>query len=67
MDNNKIHWTNLRKRRLVSYLSRYFTLMPGDLVFMGTPGRTKALSNGDIVSVEIEKVGKVENTIRQEK
>jgi len=60
---NMIH----KPAKVVSYLSRYFTLMPGDLVFMGTPGRTKALSNGDIVSVEIEKVGKVENTIRQEK
>lgn len=51
--------------KVVSYLSRYFTLMPGDLIFMGTPGRTQALEDGDIVSVTIEKVGTVENEIRQ--
>ncbi|MBN2866625.1 MAG: fumarylacetoacetate hydrolase family protein [Thiotrichales bacterium] len=58
---NMIH----KPAKVVSYLSRYFTLMPGDLIYMGTPGRTKALNDGDIVSVEIEQVGKVENTIRQ--
>jgi 2-keto-4-pentenoate hydratase/2-oxohepta-3-ene-1,7-dioic acid hydratase in catechol pathway len=51
--------------KVVSYLSRYFTLMPGDLIFMGTPGRTQALSIGDTVSVTIEQVGSVENEIRQ--
>ena len=51
--------------KVVSYLSRYFTLMPGDLIFMGTPDRTKALKDGDVVTVTIDQVGKVENTIRQ--
>ena len=51
--------------KVVSYLSRYFTLMPGDLIFMGTPGRTQALSDGDKVSVTIEQVGKVEKQIRK--
>ena len=50
--------------KVVSYLSRYFTLMPGDLIFMGTPGRTQALKDGDVVSVNIDQVGMVENTIR---
>lgn len=49
--------------KVLSYLSQYFTLMPGDLIYMGTPGRTKALENDDIVSVEIEKVGEVINEI----
>ena len=49
--------------KVVSYLSKYFTLMPGDLIYMGTPGRTKALSNKDVVSVFIEKIGEVKNTI----
>lgn len=50
--------------KVVSYLSRYFTLKPGDLIFMGTPGRTKALSDGDVVSVTIDEVGSVENAIQ---
>ncbi|CAM4301007.1 fumarylacetoacetate hydrolase family protein [Vibrio neonatus] len=49
--------------KVVSYLSQYFTLKPGDLIFMGTPGRTKALNNKDVVSVSIEGVGEVENPI----
>ena len=49
--------------KVVSYLSKYFTLMPGDLIYMGTPGRTQSLSDADIVSVEIEKIGKVINKI----
>ena len=51
--------------KVVSYLSQYFTLMPGDLIFMGTPGRTKALNNGDVVSVTIDQVGSVENKIQR--
>jgi len=49
--------------KVVSYLSRYFTLEPGDLIYMGTPGRTQALRGGDEISVTIEKVGSVVNSI----
>ncbi|MEM7193350.1 MAG: fumarylacetoacetate hydrolase family protein [Pseudomonadota bacterium] len=51
--------------KVVSFLSRYFTLKPGDLIFMGTPGRTSALQDGDVVEVEIESVGILSNTIQQ--
>ncbi len=51
--------------KVVSYLSRYFTLEPGDMIFMGTPGRTKALQSGDIVSVEIDSVGRLTNKIKR--
>jgi len=56
---NMIH----KPSKVVSYLSRYFTLMPGDLIYMGTPGRTQKLSNEDVVSVTIEDLGTVINTI----
>ncbi|WP_413698751.1 fumarylacetoacetate hydrolase family protein [Psychromonas sp. KJ10-10] len=49
--------------KVVSYLSQYFTLKPGDLIYMGTPGRTQALANGDQVSVNIEGVDTVINQI----
>ena len=49
--------------KVVSYLSQYFTLEPGDLIFMGTPGKTRALSDEDVVSVEIEGVGTLSNAI----
>lgn len=57
---NMIH----KPAKVVSYLSKYFTLMPGDLIFMGTPGRTQSLKQGDVVSVTIDQVGMVENTVR---
>ncbi|CAK1771074.1 fumarylacetoacetate hydrolase family protein [Vibrio crassostreae] len=53
-----------KPRKVVSYLSHYFTLKPGDLIFMGTPGRTFALSDKDQVSVTIEGVGTVVNEVR---
>lgn len=50
--------------KVVSYLSQYFTLEPGDLIFMGTPGKTRALKDGDVISVELQGVGTLENTIK---
>ncbi|MCP4384816.1 MAG: fumarylacetoacetate hydrolase family protein [Hyphomicrobiales bacterium] len=50
--------------RVVSYLSHYFTLEPGDLIFMGTPGRTRALADGDVVTVTVDGVGTLSNRIR---
>ncbi len=48
---------------IVSYISKYITLRPGDMIFAGTPGRTRALRSGDNVSVSIEGIGQVSNTI----
>lgn len=49
---------------LVSFASRVMTLLPGDLVFTGTPGETGAISAGDIVEVEIEGIGVLSNPVR---
>ena len=48
---------------LVSYVSRYVTLEPGDMIFTGTPGSTSAMEPGDVVEVELEGVGILRNTI----
>ncbi len=48
---------------IVSYVSRYVTLMPGDVIFTGTPGTTQAMNEGDMVSVEVETVGLLENPV----
>lgn len=50
---------------IVSFLSRYITLEPGDLIFTGTPGRTGALDPGDVFEVEIKGVCKLSNPIRR--
>lgn len=48
---------------IVSYVSQYVTLMPGDVIYTGTPGTTKAMAPGDIVEVEVEGVGVLRNTV----
>jgi 2-keto-4-pentenoate hydratase/2-oxohepta-3-ene-1,7-dioic acid hydratase (catechol pathway) len=48
---------------IVSYISAYVTLMPGDAIYTGTPGSTKKLSPGDAVEVEIEGIGVLSNPV----
>jgi 2-keto-4-pentenoate hydratase/2-oxohepta-3-ene-1,7-dioic acid hydratase in catechol pathway len=55
---------------LIAYLSQVFTLEPGDLIFTGTPpgvGMARKppvwLKAGDIVEVEIDKLGTLRNTV----
>jgi len=48
---------------IVSYISHYVTLFPGDLIFTGTPGTTKAMKPNDIVEIELEGVGILRNKV----
>ena len=48
---------------IVSYISHYVTLFPGDLIFTGTPGTTKAMKPDDIVEIELEGVGILRNKV----
>ena len=48
---------------MVSWVSRWVTLMPGDILFTGTPGATRKLSSGDVIEVEIEGIGVLRNPI----
>jgi 2-keto-4-pentenoate hydratase/2-oxohepta-3-ene-1,7-dioic acid hydratase in catechol pathway len=52
---------------IVSYISQYVTLMPGDVIYSGTPGSTKAMKPGDVVEVELEGVGVLRNPVVQGK
>jgi len=47
----------------VSFISHHVTLEPGDLIFTGTPGKTKPIKAGDVMEVEIEGVGVLRNTV----
>ncbi len=47
----------------VSFISKYVTLEPGDLIFTGTTGTTRPLHAGDVVEVEIEGVGVLKNRV----
>ncbi len=48
---------------IVSYLSRYLTLEPGDVIFTGTPQTTRAMKPGDVVEIEVEGVGVLRNRV----
>jgi 2-keto-4-pentenoate hydratase/2-oxohepta-3-ene-1,7-dioic acid hydratase in catechol pathway len=49
--------------KILSYVSQFVTLLPGDLVFTGTPGATKPMKPGDVVEVELEGVGILRNRV----
>lgn len=46
---------------MVSYISRYFTLEPGDIIWSGTMGTTRPMVPGDVYEVEVEGVGILRN------
>jgi len=55
---------------LVAYISTVCTLVPGDLIFTGTPGGVGAarkppvfMKPGDVVEVEIERIGVLRNPV----
>ncbi len=48
---------------LVEYLSRFLTLQPGDMISTGTPKGLSDVRPGDVVEVEVEGVGVLENRI----
>src|SRR5262249_50006698 len=56
---------------IISYVSRSFTLEPGDVIATGTPGGVgvfrkppRFLGDGSVVTVEIEGIGKLTNPCR---
>ncbi|WP_248763350.1 fumarylacetoacetate hydrolase family protein [Pseudarthrobacter sp. SSS035] len=57
--------------KLLSYISQFTTLRPGDLVLTGTPGGVgmgmtppRFLSDGDVLTTEIDGIGRLENLFR---
>ena len=60
--------------QIVSYVSQYMTLEPGDVILTGTPegvilGMTQKvwLKPGDEITVEVEKLGQLTNIMAGEK
>ena len=52
--------------RILSFISRNFTLEAGDLVSTGTPSGVGPLRHGDEVEVEIEGIGVLRNPVHEE-
>lgn len=48
---------------IVSFVSQFATLEPGDVIYTGTPGATSPMSPGDVVEIELDGVGILRNHI----
>jgi 5-oxopent-3-ene-1,2,5-tricarboxylate decarboxylase / 2-hydroxyhepta-2,4-diene-1,7-dioate isomerase len=49
----------------VADLSRLVTLEPGDVLLTGTPANSRPVEPGDVVAVEVDGIGRLENTVEQ--
>jgi 5-oxopent-3-ene-1,2,5-tricarboxylate decarboxylase/2-hydroxyhepta-2,4-diene-1,7-dioate isomerase len=47
----------------VADVARLITLEPGDVLLTGTPANSRPVEPGDVVAVEVEGVGRLENTV----
>jgi len=52
-------------RETIAFISKQFTLAAGDLIITGTPKGVGPLSPGDVVEVEIEKIGILKNPVEK--
>jgi len=50
----------------IAAMTRYLTLHPGDVIWMGTDGRSPDLEAGDVVEVEITGIGTLRNPFTAE-
>lgn len=49
---------------LIAYAASIMTLEPGDVIMTGTPEGVGPLAPGDVVEVEVEKIGALRNSVR---
>lgn len=49
---------------LIEYISRYFTLLPGDVIMTGTPAGVAALQSGDQLALDFEQKYRFESQVR---
>lgn len=49
---------------LISWVSKIMTLEPGDVLALGSPSGTCPMKSGDVVTVEVEKIGKLTNYVK---
>ena len=48
---------------MVADIARTITLVPGDMLFSGTPANSRPVQPGDVVEVEVEGLGTLRNHI----
>jgi len=52
---------------ILAFVSKNFTLEPGDIIITGTPSGVGPLQDGDVVEVEIEGIGILSNPVKAER
>ena len=50
-------------REYISDMSKYLTLVPGDIIWMGTDGATENMVDGDVVEIKISDIGVLRNKV----
>ena len=50
--------------KLIAWCSTFYTLHPGDIIMTGTPEGVGQVKAGDVITLEIEKVGRMEVPVR---
>jgi 2-keto-4-pentenoate hydratase/2-oxohepta-3-ene-1,7-dioic acid hydratase in catechol pathway len=53
--------------RYIATITRYLTLHPGDVIWMGTEGETANMKHGDTVEIEITGIGTLRNPVVRER
>lgn len=53
--------------RYIATITKYITLYPGDVIWMGTDGASPNLKAGDVVDIEITGIGTLTNPFVAEK
>lgn len=54
-------------REMFAFISRNFTLEEGDIITTGTPSGVGRITQGDVVEVEVEKIGVLRNPVLEER
>jgi len=49
---------------LISWISQIMTLEPGDVLATGSPSGSCPMKSGDVVTVEVENIGKLRNAVK---
>lgn len=48
---------------IISFVSRVMTLLPGDIIATGTPAGVGPMQRGDRIVIEVEGIGRLENSV----
>jgi 2-keto-4-pentenoate hydratase/2-oxohepta-3-ene-1,7-dioic acid hydratase in catechol pathway len=52
--------------RYISAMSQYLTLYPGDVIWMGTEGKSPQMKHGDVCEIDISGIGTLRNPVVRE-